>query len=100
MLSSAVEIFTENLIFSANIHHFKLSRVKLYEIDLKGNKHYFELAGVSSYRGFELPRINYSKGNQGKWILVRGSTRFELARVRAGVDCSSLSLFNFDGFLC
>ena len=62
MLSSAVEILTENLIFSANIHHFKLSRVKLYEIDLKGNKNYFELAGVSSYRGFELPRINYSKG--------------------------------------
>ena len=38
----------------------------MYESDLKGNKNYFELAGVSSYRGFELPRINYSKGNPGE----------------------------------
>ena len=36
---------------------FELSRVKLYRNDLKGNKNYFELAGVSSYRGFELPRV-------------------------------------------
>ena len=70
----------------------------MYESDLKENKNYFELAGVSSYGGFELPTVNYSKGNQGKSILVRVSTRFELARVRAGVDYSSLSLFN--GFLC
>ena len=55
-LSSAVEILTENLIL-ANIHSFKLSRVKLYESDLKG---------VSSYRGFELPTVNYSKGNPGE----------------------------------
>ena len=25
--------------------------------ELKGNKNYFELAGGSSYRGFELPRV-------------------------------------------
>ena len=31
--------------------------VKLYRNDLKGNKNYFELAGGSSYRGFELPRV-------------------------------------------
>ena len=68
--------------FSANLHPFELSRVKLYESDLQGNKNYFDLTGVSSYRGFELPTVNYSKGNQGKSILVRVSTRFELARVR------------------
>ena len=27
------------------------------ENDLKDNKNYFELAGVSSYRGFELSRV-------------------------------------------
>ena len=27
------------------------------ENDLKGNGNYFELAGGSSYRGFELPRV-------------------------------------------
>ena len=32
---------------------FKLLRVKLYWNQLKGNKNYFELAGGSSYRGFE-----------------------------------------------
>ena len=36
---------------------FELSRVKLYRNDLKGNKDYFELAGGSSYQGFELPRV-------------------------------------------
>ena len=36
----------------------ELSRVKLYRNDLKGNKNYFELAGGSSYRGCELPRVN------------------------------------------
>ena len=43
---------------------FELSRVKLYNInDLRGNKNHFELAGGSSYRGFELPRVNYSNIN-------------------------------------
>ena len=28
------------------------------ENDLKGNKNYFELTGGSSYRGFELPRVD------------------------------------------
>ena len=37
---------------------FELSRVKLYRNDMRGNKNYFELAGGSSYRGFELPRVN------------------------------------------
>ena len=36
---------------------FELSRVKLYGNDLRGIKKYFELAGDSSYRGFELPRV-------------------------------------------
>ena len=30
---------------------------KIYRNDLRGDKNYFELAGVSSYRGFELPRV-------------------------------------------
>ena len=32
---------------------FGLSRVNLYRNDQKGNKNYFELAGGSSYQGFE-----------------------------------------------
>ena len=36
---------------------FELLRVKLYTNNLKGNKNYFELAGGSSYRGFELLRV-------------------------------------------
>ena len=35
----------------------------LYINDLRGNKNHFELAGGSSYRGFELPRVNYSNIN-------------------------------------
>ena len=53
--------------------------------DLKGNENWFELEGGSSYRGFELPRVNYSKCMteiQGKSILVRVSASFELVRVR------------------
>ena len=33
------------------------ARVKLYRNDLKRKKNYFELAGGSSYRGFELSRV-------------------------------------------
>ena len=36
---------------------FELSRVKFNRNQLKGNKNYLELAGVSNYRGLELPRI-------------------------------------------
>ena len=36
---------------------FELLRVILYRNNLKGNKNYFELAGGSSYRGFELLRV-------------------------------------------
>ena len=42
---------------------------------------------ASSYGGFELPRVNYNKCKteiQGKSILIRVSTKFELS----GVDCS------------
>ena len=35
----------------------ELSRVRLYRNHLKGNKNNFELAGGSSYRRFELPRV-------------------------------------------
>ena len=35
---------------------FELSRVKLCRNVLKGNKNYFELAGGSSYRGFDSKR--------------------------------------------
>ena len=36
---------------------FELSRVNYIENDLKGYKNWFELAGGSSYRGFELPGV-------------------------------------------
>ena len=48
---------------------FELSRVKLYRKDLKGNINYSELAGSSSYRGFELPRVKLQlicEGNPGE----------------------------------
>ena len=38
-----------------NIKQFELSRVKLNRKRSEGNENYFELAGGSSYRGFELP---------------------------------------------
>ena len=61
---------------------FKLSRVKsVYRNDLKGNKNYFEFAGGSGYRAFELPEgkitgneVNLSKKSRGNWFW------FELAR--------------------
>ena len=65
---------------------FEYWRVELCRNDLKGNKNYFELAGGLSYREFESLRVKYSKCMKeipGKLlILVRVSTRFELARVR------------------
>ena len=48
----------------------------MYRNDLKGNKNYFELAGGSTERGFELRVQNYSKCKkeiQGKSTLVRVS---------------------------
>ena len=59
---------------------FELSRVNLYRNDVRGKKHYFELAGGSSYRGNNYSK--YLKKIQGKSISVRVSARFELARVR------------------
>ena len=39
---------------------YELLRAKLYRNDLRlGNKKYFELAGGSSYRGFELLRVKF-----------------------------------------
>ena len=55
---------------------FRLVKRLKHRNDLKGNKNYFELAGASSYRGFKLTRVNYSKcmkENQGKSTLVRVS---------------------------
>ena len=50
-----------------------MTRIELYRNDLKGDKNYYELAGGSSYLGFELLRENYStcvKEIQGKLTLV------------------------------
>ena len=47
----------------------ELSRVKLYSNALKGNKKYLELAGGSSFQGFELPRVKLQwmyDGNPGE----------------------------------
>ena len=53
--------FKINSMFWTSVHvlisWFELSKVKLYRNDLKGHKNYFELAGSSSYRGFELLRV-------------------------------------------
>ena len=51
-------VFVSKILFTVQIQiWFELSRVKLYRKDLKGNINYSELAGSSSYRGFELPRV-------------------------------------------
>ena len=49
----------------------------MYKNVLKGNKNYLKIAGGSSYRGFELPRVKLQQ------IKSRGNRLwFELARVR------------------
>ena len=60
-----------------------------YKTELKGNKNYFEIAGGSSYRWFELPRVKLqqmkSRGNRLWFELARGCSYrgFELS----GVNC-------------
>ena len=44
--------------FKGNRKMFELSRVKLYRKCSKGNENCFQLAGGSSYRGFELPGVD------------------------------------------
>ena len=65
-----------------------LPKVKLYRNDLKGKTKYFELAGGSSYREFELPRVNIMKetftkgkcyeGNPGLNSFGSSNSRFEV----------------------
>ena len=62
---------------------FDLSRVKLYRNDLKGNKNYFELAREVRHIEGKITCSKCMKEMQGKSTLVRVSTSFELARVRA-----------------
>ena len=72
----------------------------MYRNDLKGNKNYFEFAGGSGYRAFELPEgkitgneVNLSKKIQGKSILVRVSARLsERGFGLSGVDCDFSSV--------
>ena len=71
MFRTPVHCFFTRLYEPANKIWFELSRVNLYRNDLRGKKHYFELAGGSSYRG-----NNYSKCMkeiQGKSISVQVS---------------------------
>ena len=79
-----VSDFSTDTVFFPTCHAlitwFELSRVKLYRNELRDNKNNFELAGGSSYRGFELPRVKLRKCKkeiQGKSILVRVRARFE-----------------------
>ena len=74
--------------------------MKLRESDLKGNKNYFNLAGVSSYRGFELPRINYSKGNLGEIDSGSSQHKVRVSEVSSYLEstvvhsaCSTLTAF-------
>ena len=41
----------------------RVSRVKLYRKDLKGNKNYFKLVGGLSYQGFELLAVKLTEIN-------------------------------------
>ena len=69
----------------------------MYGSDMRGNRNYFELAGVSSYRGFELPRVNYSKCMkkiQGKsfWVRVSEGSSYRESTV-VHLACSTLMAF-------
>ena len=71
------------------------TRVKLYiENEGKGKENWFAVAGGSSYRGFELPRVDCKciTQIQGKSILVRNKRGFELSGV---INCILLSLGKF-----
>ena len=61
--------------------------------DLSENKNYFEIAGGSGYRGFELPRV---KITVNVWRKSRGNRFwFELA----GFDCTvNMTNINFGSF--
>ena len=73
-----------------------------YKTELKGNKNYFEIAGGSSYRRFELPTVKLqqmkSRGNRLWFELTRGwSYRgFELS----GVNCMFKNNVHFHHTLC
>ena len=56
-VSDCITLSTLFSTFQALKTWFELLRVNLHRSELRGNKNYFELAGGSSYRGFELPRI-------------------------------------------
>ena len=56
--------FEINSMFRTSVHGFLPDLPRAYnrwfeyiENELKGNTNYFEIAGGSSYRGFELPRV-------------------------------------------
>ena len=51
----AVHSFSPDFLRAQNM--VRVIEGKIYRNDLRGDKNYFELAGVSSYRGFELPRV-------------------------------------------
>ena len=57
MFRTSVHGFLPDLPRAYIKHGLSILRVKLYRNVLKGNKNYFEIAGGSSYRGFELPRV-------------------------------------------
>ena len=54
MFRTPVDCFFPDFLRAQNM--VRVIEVKLYRNDLRGNKNYFELAGSSSYRGFELLR--------------------------------------------
>ena len=72
---------------------FELSRVKLYRNDLKGSKNYFELAGGSSYGGFELPRVKLpSMYERNPGEIDFGSSKHEV-RVSEGSSYRESTVF-------
>ena len=56
-ISDASTLFFFSTCYKVPKTWFELSKVKLYRNDLRGSKNDFELRVVSSYQGFELPRV-------------------------------------------
>ena len=112
--------FEINSMFRTSVHGFLPDSSRVYNMArvIEGKivwkwserkKNYFEFAGGSSYRGFELPKVRVSKCNskckkeiQGKSTSVRVSARFELSRVSctcSGTENITIVLQHFSHLL-
>ena len=76
--------------FKGNRKQFELSGVQviegkiiyIVENDMKGNENWFELAGGSSYRGFELPGVDCNKMWKGRLAIVYTCSALVIVKIK------------------